>query len=650
MGSENWLNNNIRGGMNRAEIDDIKRIGSVKAAVSLYGERFLERKPGLQKTQKLPSSAKELHLAKRDIGRLNESRKVAESEKAQAESELFNARKTVKDLTLQIEQSNSEAKAQKQEIEKLKKKERGENGLPLDVGEVDKHQYMEMMRELEFVKHELSRLKLDMASVKQAKLRAEKETEASVSRMRSYSCSVEALRKEIEDANEEQVLVELARIEAIKELEAIEAQRVAEATQFSDTIEKTRNRIKDFTKELDWEKKLETQLAITNADVDVLQNELKLVRAMESRVKQNENPGDTEVSEGREEQSETSMLLQSVTEEQEAAKKELMSIREEGYRFMSSMDAIRDEIKRVSKESAQLKSLEDKADLTVQSLNSKLLKAKSKMEAASAAEEKAKAIVSNLSITLQQLKTETDAAKKERELIREETACVQAAIQKTESQIDLAENRLEAAMQELEAVKASEATALESLKKLSEKTMRARAMASKRKSSITISKFEYEYLIGRAEEAKEVADKKVAAAEAWVEALKASEKEILIETEIAHNELKELQAKQETSRKDKSMEVERAAGTEHYDARQQSEINKDLQVEKALRRKSLKENGSSTPRRAKPRKPSSPGAWHVARSASITRRKRKAMRNMAKLFRRKRTDKDHLSACSNVLE
>ena len=47
---------------------------------------------------------------------------------------------------------------------------------------------------------------------------------------------------------------------------------------------------------------------------------------------------------------------------------------------------------------------------------------------------------------------------------------------------------------------------------------------------ITISNFEYEYLTNHAALAEKIVDKKVATVEAWIEALKANKKEILMET------------------------------------------------------------------------------------------------------------------------
>ena len=93
--------------------------------------------------------------------------------------------------------------------------------------------------------------------------------------------------------------------------------------------------------------------------------------------------------------------------------------------------------------------------------------------------------------------------------------------------------------------KASEAVALGKLKTLTESTIRERALTAQHSSMITISKFEYEYLTNHAASVEEIADKKVAAAEAWIEALKASEKEILMETKIAQRQLKESKLEQE---------------------------------------------------------------------------------------------------------
>lgn len=556
--------------MDRGKLDIEKRIRRIKATIDLFGERTSEgsstlEKPQTEFSEEISSSrTRELHMAKRDIGRFNESRRTAESIKARAESELLVAKKTVRDLVSRIEESNLKTKANM---------EKGEEKRASPNKNVENSQYAEVMRELEFVKKEVSELKLDMASVLDEKNQAEKETEALNSKISSYLSSTEAIKKEIEEVNEEQVLVELARIEAVKEMGAIEAQRKEAADRFSSEMKKTRNKMNEIIQEINSSKETELKLAATTFDVRMLQNELKSANEMDRRVQRNESFRQHEGSFRKGKELDSPLVLQLVTQEMEAANKELVLIREEGFQLMASMDVIREELKHASQDVSWLKKKEKKTDITIQNLNSKLLRAKAKLEAVSAAEEKAKTIVSNLSLTLKQLKMEAEAAKKERELICQETTNMKAEVVKTESEIDSAEERLQAALQELEAVKSSEATALEKLKTLSESAMRARASATQHSSKIKISKFEYEYLTGHAAGAEEIALKKVEAAQAWIEALKASEREIIMQTKMNQRKVRELRVEeeQETYKTKKSLSSKRVVEEELRNRRESSE-------------------------------------------------------------------------------
>ncbi|KAB2612450.1 protein plastid movement impaired 15-like [Pyrus ussuriensis x Pyrus communis] len=616
--------------MSRGESENRRRF---RKANSLYGEdRILEAtppSPSLNKPQidisESSAIARELHMARREIGRFKENREDADALRAQAQSEMLDAMKRAKDLSSVIEESNSKTKSHTREIEVLKKPRRPvgrREDKVLATGDVDNKKYTEVMRELELVRRELSMLKLDMASVLEEKSRAEKQTEAANANMLFYTSSVEAIRNEIEEANEEQVLVELARIEAAREFGDIEAEREKEAIQFSFAVDETRKKMKDIVEEADYSKELETKLAVTNSDVDVLRNELKLVKEMDKRIQRIDSLTLSEPS-FRKEDLEGSALLQSVTEELEKAKTELAAVKEEGFQYMASMDIIRNELKHLTDKTARLRKTEEKSDLSVQNLNSKLLRAKAKLEAVSASEEKAKSIVSNLSLTLDKLKTEAEAAKKEKELVCEETASIKSEILKMEYEIESTEEKLQAAMQELETVKSSEAVALDNLKSLIEKTIRARAFESQSSSSITISKFEHEYLTGRAVAAEEIADKKVAAAQAWVEALKASEKEILIRIDLTLRDLNEKRVDEEQEVQNWGHKRERIVVS---GSRQQ-----------ATPRKSIRSNGYQTPyRRVRHRKPASP----VARNNFPIQKKKHVMPNLTKLFSGKKTAKD----------
>jgi len=575
-------------------------------------------------------------MAKRDLVRYKENRRAAESAKVKAESELSEAKRTVKELVLQIEKSNLKVKAQVRYMERLNKLSKRQD-MALIVGSDESHQYAEVIRELEGVKQELSKLKLEMASVLEAKTRAEKEIATSISKLSSNMSHAEALRKKIDEANEEQVLVELAQIEALKEFGEIQVQREKEAREFSSAMQETKNKRKNVKEEISSSTDLESKLAVTLYDVNLIQHELKLAKDKNAKVQRNDSMKHLggSIREGK--QLEDSSLLKSITEELQAAKKELASTREEGFQFMISMDIVRNELKHVTEETVQLKKVKEKADITAPNLNSKLLRAKSKLETATAVEGKARSTLSSLSVTLEQLKTEAEVARKEKKLICEETAKIKAEIRNTDSQIDLTEEKLQYAIQELDAVKKSESSALQNLKNVIENTMRSRASASQHSSSITISKFEYEYLTGHAAMAEEIADKKVAAAQAWIEALKASEKEILMKIELAHGDIRETRVEEEKEiyRTESSLSAKRMVEGELPKWRQVNKKNTEAEnQQQPLPRKSMKANGNMTPsRRSKLRNAGSPSVRMTPRSTSIAiRKKRTIVPNLAKLF------------------
>ncbi|XP_027079146.1 protein PLASTID MOVEMENT IMPAIRED 2-like isoform X1 [Coffea arabica] len=620
----------------------------VKAAATVYGERMLENHHSLKKPPQIYSEkpsplTREPKFAMGETIKYNGSRSNRKPAEPQAESELLVANHTVKDLTSRIEGSNSRAKEQIQYLEKLTKTKKVEGGWGRNM---ENHRYPQLMAELKDVKQELKKLKEEMASLLEEKRKAEKETEASNSKLGSYSSTVVALKREIEETNEEQVLVELARMEALKEHGAIESEGKKEAERHSAAMEETRKKIEEMTQEIDAAKEIERKLAITTSDVKMLESELKQVKKMGTVNRGKETMRNSECSSQDGHVSSTPELLKSITKELEETKKELASVREEGFKFMASMDIVRTELKNVKEEAARSKKREEKTDLTVQNLNAKLLRGKAKLEAASAAEEKAKEIVSNLSRALEQMKTEAEAAKKERSLIDEETGNIKAEIEKTESEIDLAEERLQAAIEELKSAKSSEAAALGKLKTLIDNTVRRRASVSQRSPVIMISSFEYEYLRNRAAGAEEIADKKVAAAQAWIEALKASEREILIKLEKTKKEIRELKVEedQEADNTQESLHEKLKVESEFKSWKQKYEkiiAPETPRPQAGLPAKLTNRSGRTTPmRRAKLRKAASPAPRSTPRSASFAvRRRKKVMPNLAKFFSGKSTNK-----------
>ncbi|KAK1268436.1 Protein PLASTID MOVEMENT IMPAIRED 15 [Acorus gramineus] len=574
------------------------------------------------------SKANEVHLGRLDIGR-----RSTETMKSWAEMDLLNARETVRDLALRIEESNSRRSARKREIVELKSADMGLVALE----ESNDGKYLEVLRELDVVKQDLIKLKLNVASLLEAKARVDKEAKALDSISRSCPSSIESLKKEIENTNEEQIIVELARLEAVKEFKEIEAQKEAEFAQFSVKMEKMKKRIVELMLECKSAKDLEKQLASTTSDVDDVQRELKLIKASEKHLESNSDFSPNQMSRsGKEESGTTQTLLQSAITELESTKKELSSIEEEGFQCMSAMDEVRDRLRLVYEEMGQLEKAEQKADSTIETLNSKLHREKSRLESATMASNKAKAIASNLSAALQQLQTENESVKKEGELIIKETKTIKAEMEKVDSDIEFSEERLEAALQELEAMKKSEGVALEKLRAITEKAKTARASMYLHSSTITVSQFEYEYLSRCANIAEEIADKKVAAAQAWIEALRAGEREILMKIEVCQREAEEMRLveEQEKQKTEKPLKVKREVQREPRKMEKQREAS-ELQIVLAPQKRSVKENYITASRRRSARinRVNLPGKYaHRSPSISLKRRTR-VMHNLVKLFR-----------------
>ncbi|KAL2330477.1 hypothetical protein Fmac_018058 [Flemingia macrophylla] len=223
--------------MDGVEIGGSRRVRSVKDVVNFYDDKIVATdSPSMKKTisisewyvhlqriEKPSSRIRELHRARRDTGRYIETRWTAESSKTETESNLSNAKKMVKDLSSMIDESSNTAKTQVRYIERLEKWGKGQQGAVVVAKRNENCEYTQVMRELEYLKIELFKLKLDVASVMKDKSRVEKEIEASNSMMLTCLATAEVLKKETEEANEEQVLVKLARIKALKELAYIEA-------------------------------------------------------------------------------------------------------------------------------------------------------------------------------------------------------------------------------------------------------------------------------------------------------------------------------------------------------------------------------------------------------------------------------------------
>ncbi|KAI3794187.1 hypothetical protein L1987_36816 [Smallanthus sonchifolius] len=478
---------------------------------------------------------------------------MQKSELESVELELSDAKKAVRELASKIEEANLRSKGFQR---KPKWREQDDSDTS---SKKEDAQYTEVMKELEHMKQELGKLKIDMARVQKEKRRAERSSKASSSKKSTLLASMELMRKELEELDEKQAVVDFA----VKECESVESNK----------------------------------LQITVSDVNL---------------KQQGSP------------------LNMIIGELDDAKHELASVKGEGFNFMTSMDVIRDELKHVRDETARLQKAEQKRDLNVQNINSKILRAKAKLESLTSTESKTITVASNLAVALKQLTAEAETARKDREIINEEIVNMNGEISKTEVEIDVVEERLEEAMEELKAIKSSEAKALGNLRNLIKKTVEARDGASMNGSMITITNFEYEYLTGKAGGAAELADMKIAAAQAWVEALKAHERELLMKIEMTQKEVSELSV--EVNPIDPEADADGPGPGPELGPRLQGKVV-------ASPRRSMGKVGNRVSvKRARLQKLRSPASWNSGKSGSMQREK--VTPKLTKLFSKKNVAMD----------
>ncbi|XP_010470555.1 PREDICTED: protein PLASTID MOVEMENT IMPAIRED 2-like isoform X2 [Camelina sativa] len=492
---------------------------SVKAAINKYGQRATGSvSPQLDlPVIKTSSVAENLHKSGRELGMYRESRRVSEFAKAKAEAELFKAKEIVKELTLRIEESKQRLKSRFFDTEAVMKESRIDGNAGI-------------MRELEDVKQELSKLKLDIAYVSREKDVAEKEVMELSFKMEENLKLLESLKLEVDVANEEHVLVELAKIEALKECKEVEEERDREQKEVSESLNKRKKRIREMMREIERSKNIENELSETLSDIEMLEMQLKLVKEMERKVQRSDSMSRSK-NRGFERGKDVLSVLKEITEATEAKKEELASINAELFCLVNTMDTLRQELEQAKQETTRFEKMIQKDDIIIERLNSKMLIAKDQLEGVSAAEERISSLADNLTTSFEKLKNDREAAKKEELELKEEATVIKSEVQKTEIGIGGKEKELLSKLDELEKAKHAEVLALEKLESLAEKTMDTREMESQRNSTITISRFEYEYLSGQACHAKETAEKKVEAAMAWVEALKASTNAIMLKTE-----------------------------------------------------------------------------------------------------------------------
>ncbi|KQJ89537.1 WEB family protein At5g55860 [Brachypodium distachyon] len=532
------------------EIDTRAPFESVKAAVSLFGEvrfssdRSSARKAQAPQAERVLAKETELHLAQKELDKYKEQLSNVETTRLQAHSELERAKKSVEDLTNKLDALNKSKERDIQATElaiiRTKELEAGSSGegsgkdgpgtLKLELDNV-REQYTVALADLDAAKQELRKLRKEFETSLDAKLLAAQQEAEAMQSSEANKEKASQLRTEIALVQESLMHAKAALEKAREEEAHILAEKDVARKTCKEDLDEAQRKLSALRNDFDpvAYKSLQEKLDETYSEIASLRKKMEDAKAQDLE------------------------SISAASTELEDAKETLHKVEQEETSLSSLVESLRLELQAVKEEHNQLKHKDAEIESIVGDLHGKLQKCKSDLETAIASESDAALGSDELRLALEQLSSESKDALEEAEVMQKRAAELRDEAEAARAALAEAEQKLQASLKDAEVAKAAESRALDRIKQLSDRAVAARASISEPGANIRISKQEFESLSRKVEQTEKLAEMKVAAALAQVNAVRASESEAIKKLEAAQKEMEDIELATEEALKKAEM-------------------------------------------------------------------------------------------------
>ncbi|KAH7405410.1 hypothetical protein KP509_15G069000 [Ceratopteris richardii] len=513
----------------RAVIDTAAPFESVKAAVSLFGERMD------WKSQTRPSHSSAPNVERRILPD-SELQKV-QDELMHSKDQLALAQASTAGILLELRKVKGLIKdtvSKPEGADALSHKHSESANTSGIVGGIlankhNDHELMPLMQELENLKGQLS-------SVSASKEAAAKGLQDALTSMNLALKRVNVLSGEKQSLEEAVADAQLALADAEEHVALLRSGTEAKkaVSMSNDAMEKKSAQIKELEARLE-----ETTRTIATLKEDLMTSKKAEGAAMVAASATQQKIEQVKLELEQAKSGELSFVgkLASVLEESEELKSKLEKTVHDSANLSATVDALKLDIDQSQKELESMHQKEHEACSTLAALQEELHKLKEALRSAQESETRALEAKDTLPLAIKQAASEADQAKVAAQAAKKASWKARKEIDQARAATSTANSRQQAASKELEAVKASEAMALAELKALEESESHSGdTEAISDGAGVTISLEEYSALKQAAVEAEGLADKKVVQVVLQVEEAKASQEKAQAKLEEATRE------------------------------------------------------------------------------------------------------------------